>query len=142
MTKTSSDIEGDIYNMLRGSDLAKQLSGSVYRKGYRPRDSKLEDAVVIFTAGLNGEVQEGTVTINVYVPDIDAFDNGVLVKNGERVATLERLCQQWRDSLNASTSNYLFIKDDEDTVHTVPEEDIHQHFIVVTLNYRYYDNVN
>ena len=139
MTKTSSDIEGDIYNMLRESALAQSLSGTVYREGYRPRDSRLEDAVVIFTAGLNGEIQEGTVTINIYVPDIDPYGNGVLVKNGERVAKLERQAQLWREALTAEKSNYLFLTDDEDTIHTVREEDIHQHFIVVTLNYKYYE---
>lgn len=139
MTKTSSDIEGDIYNMLRESALAQSLSGTVYREGYRPRDSRLEDAVVIFTAGLNGEIQEGTVTINIYVPDIDPYGNGVLVKNGERVAKLERQAQSWREALTAEKSNYLFLTDDEDTIHTVREEDIHQHFIVVTLNYKYYE---
>lgn len=139
MTKTSSDIEGDIYNMLRESALAQSLSGTVYREGYRPRDSRLEDAVVIFTAGLNGEIQEGTVTINIYVPDIDPYGNGVLVKNGKRVAELERKAQLWREALTAEKSNYLFLTDDEDTIHAVREEDIHQHFIVVTLNYKYYE---
>ena len=56
--------------MLQSTELSAMISGGVYRDGYRPRDSKLEDIIVIFTNGEVGEVEIGTVTINIYVPDI------------------------------------------------------------------------
>lgn len=52
MAKTGKQVQGDIYQLLKDSTLYTMISGDVYRNGYRPRDSRLEDAVVIFTAGL------------------------------------------------------------------------------------------
>lgn len=90
MAKTGKQIQSDVLALLKSSSLPALISGKVYRKGYRPRDSKAEDAIVIFTAGLPGQVQTGVVTINIYVPDIDPYENGVLVENGQRCETLEK----------------------------------------------------
>ncbi len=136
MAKTGKQVQGDIYQLLKDSTLYTMISGDVYRKGYRPRDSRLEDAVVIFTAGLSGQIQTGVVTINIYVPDIDPYGNGVLVEDGQRTEAVEKLAQRWVDSLNASVSCYLF--ELQQTICTVYAEDINQHFIVVALKYKYY----
>lgn len=92
MAKTSRQVQGDIYRLLRSSDMFPQLSGEVYRQGMRPRDSQLEDAVVIFTAGLaDGDIETGVVTVNIFVPDIDPYSNGVFVENGVRTEQVERM---------------------------------------------------
>ena len=66
MAKTATQIQGDVYQLLKNSTLCSMISGDVYRKGMRPRDSKLEDAVVIFTTGLPDEIQTGVVTVTMY----------------------------------------------------------------------------
>lgn len=137
-TLTAKQVQGDIYQMLQGSELASAISGEVYRKGYRPRDSKKEDAVVIFTTGLTDEIQTGVVTVNIYVPDIESADNGVLIEDGERTEEIEALAQQWVDSLTADKSCYKFSL--QQTIRTDEDEDIHQHFVVVRLHYDYYNN--
>ena len=114
------------------------ISGDVYRSGYRPRDSRLEDAVVIFTTGLPDQIQTGVVTVNIYVPDIDPYQNGVLVEDGERTETIERLAQKWVDGLTTDRSCYKFRL--QQTIYTEEEPDIHQHFIVVKLKYEYFDD--
>lgn len=136
MAKTSKQIQGDIYNLLKGSALCSMISGDVYRSGYRPRDSRLEDAVVIFTTGLPDQIQTGVVTVNIYVPDIDPYQNGVLVEDGERTETIERLAQEWVDGLTTDRSCYKFRL--HQTIYTEEEPDIHQHFIVVKLKYEYF----
>ncbi len=136
MAKTGSQIEGDIRNFLLTSDLAKMLTGSVYRDGPRPRDSKLEDAVVIFTTGTPTQVEEGVVTVNIYVPDIDPYENGVLTKDGGRCETLEVAAQQWVNSLKTSVSNYKFRL--QMAIFTAEQPEINQHFVVVRLAYQYY----
>lgn len=138
MAKTSKQIQGDIYNLLKGSALCSMISGDVYRSGYRPRDSRLEDAVVIFTTGLPDQIQTGVVTVNIYVPDIDPYQNGVLVEDGERTETIERLAQKWVDGLTTDRSCYKFRL--QQTIYTEEEPDIHQHFIVVKLKYEYFDD--
>ena len=138
MAKTSKQIQGDIYNLMKGSALCSMISGDVYRSGYRPRDSRLEDAVVIFTTGLPDQIQTGVVTVNIYVPDIDPYQNGVLVEDGERTETIERLAQKWVDGLTTDRSCYKFRL--QQTIYTEEEPDIHQHFIVVKLKYEYFDD--
>ncbi len=136
MAKTGKQVQGDIYRLLRDSTLYTLITGEVYRNGLRPRDSQKEDAVVIFTTGLPTEIQEGVVTVNIFVPDIDPYDNGVMVENGERTEEIERLAAEWVESLSAEVSCYLF--DLMQTIYTEEEPDIKQHFVVVKLHYRYY----
>lgn len=137
MAKAAKQVQTDIIALLRGSELAAEISGEVYRNGLRPRDSRLEDAVVIFTTGLPDEIETGVVTVNIYVPDIDPYENGVLVEDGERTEKLEILAQGWVDSLLGSGTNYVF--ELRQTIYTEAEPDIKQHFVVVKLGYRLYD---
>ena len=133
--KTASQIVGDVYQLIKADDeLSTSISGNVYREGYRPRDSRLEDIVVIFTTGEEGDIQIGTVTINIYVPDIDPFSNGVLVEDGARTAELEEKAARWVSSLTADKSNYLFRL--AQTIYTEAAPEINQHFVVVSLRYK------
>lgn len=138
MAKTGKQVQGDIYRLFKGSTLYTMISGDVYRNGYRPRDSRLEDAVVTFTAGLPDQIQTGVVTVNIFVSDIDPYDNGVLVEDGRRTEELERLAQAWVDSLTAAVSCYKFKL--MQTIYTEEEAEINQHFIVVKLAYEYFGN--
>lgn len=132
---TAKQVQNDIYQMLRTSTLSSMISGAVYKAGYRPRDSRLEDAIVIFTAGLTAEVETGVVTINLYVPDIDAFDNGVLVEDGARTTELENAAAEWVETLTAEKSNYKFSLNK--TIYTEADTDIKQHFVVIMLEYKH-----
>ncbi len=138
MAKTGKQIQGDIYRMLKASTLATAISGEVYRNGLRSRDSQKEDAIVIFTTGTPDEIQEGVVTVNIYVPDIDPYDNGVTVEDSERTEELEQLADEWVNSLTADKSCYKFRL--MQTIYTEDEAAINQHFVVIKLQYRYYDN--
>lgn len=140
MAKTGKQIQGDIYSLLKDSVLSSTISGKVYRKGCRPRDSKLEDAVVIFTGGFADEIQTGVVTVNIYVPDIDPYQNGVLTEDGERTEQLERFADDWVKSLTASRSCYKFKLGQ--TIYTEEEPAINQHFVVVKLQYEYFGDDN
>ena len=105
--KTAKEIQGDIINLLRESALAQAVSGQIYRKGYRPLNSKAEDIIVGFVTGMSGEIEEGVVVVNIHVADIP-FGNGLVVENGARTAEIERLAADWVESLKASRSNYIF----------------------------------
>ena len=136
MAKTSRQVQGDVYRLLRDSTLYSMISGEVYRNGMRPRDSRLEDAVVIFTTGLAEQIETGVVTINIFVPDIDPYGNGVMVEDGARTEAIEKLAQNWVESLSADVSNYLFKL--QQTIFTEAEPSINQHFVVVKLQYKYF----
>ena len=92
---------------------------------------------MIFTTGLPGQIQTGVVTINIYCPDIDPYENGVLVEDGQRCETLEKAAADWVDSLTAAVSNYKFKL--QQTIYTEEEPEIQQHFVVVKLQYEYID---
>lgn len=109
MTKTGKQIEQDLWMMLSDSILGLSITGKVYRKGQRPRDSKLEDAVVIFTSGSTSQIQNGVVTINIYVPDKDFYGNGQLLEDGNRTSELEERAQRWVDGLTCDLSNLSLI---------------------------------
>lgn len=93
---------------------------------------------MIFTTGTPDEIQEGVVTVNIYVPDIDPYDNGVTVEDSERTEELEQLADEWVNSLTADKSCYKFRL--MQTIYTEDEAAINQHFVVIKLQYRYYDN--
>lgn len=136
--KTASQIQGDIYNLLRAdATLCSMISGNVYREGYRPRDSRQEDIIVIFTTGEVGEIERGVITINIYVPDIDPYSNGVFVQDGKRTAEIEQAAAQWVQNLTAGRTNYKFRL--QQTIYTESEPDIHQHFVVISLRYDHYE---
>lgn len=134
--KTSRNIQGDVWQMLQGSDLQQSITGSVYREGMRPRDSRLEDAVVIFTSGSAAQIQEGVITVNIFVNDIDLWGNGQYVEDGSRCEEIEGLAQQWADTLTADRSLYYF--ELADAISTNHDADLRQSFVVVRLRYRYY----
>lgn len=124
MKKTGSQIEYDVFNILRGSLLATTIKGSIFREGMRPNGAKTEDAIVSFVAGLDDQIQTGVVNVNIYVPDI-ANGSAVPVKNGSRCQELEvlsnniiqsRLPGEYRFKLGA-------------TIQTYKAEGIDQHFV-------------
>jgi hypothetical protein len=137
MNKTGKQVQSDIIELLKGSQLAGLVSGGIYRNGYRPRDSKSEDIVVIFTTGLSGQIQTGVVTVNVFVPDIGNPDNGVMIENGRRCEALEVAAAEWVESLTADRSDYRFTL--QQTIYTEADAEIHQHFVVIKLKFELLD---
>lgn len=136
--KTGHEIESDIYGFLKGSALKAALNGGLYRKGTRPRDSQMEDLMVIFTSSDADQVQSGVVTLNAYIPDIYPSGNGVPVEDIARCEAVERLmCDEitgWRTGM----SKYKFKLDS--AVHTQRDEEIHQSFVVARIRFNILDS--
>lgn len=139
--KTSKQVQSDIIALLKGSALANSITGGVYRgtpdDNYRPRGSRHEDIVVIFTSGIPYEVEDGVVTVHIYVPDITPYNDGVYYEDGKRAEVLEALAADWVKSLTCNRSNYKF--ELRQTIHTQANPEIHQHFVVVRLGYSLYE---
>ena len=140
MIKTGKEIEGDILGLLRssyiitGKDGISGIRGEVYRGGLRPRDSKKEDLIVIFTTANAAQFQEGVVTLNIYVPYIRNGRNGVMVENGQRCEQIERLAQDSVEWLKADKSDYLFSL--QRAIHTQQDDAIEQSYIVVAVHFK------
>lgn len=131
--KTGQQIENDIYTMLEGSVLAAEISGKVYKFGLRPKDSVTEDAVVKFVEGEGVQVVNGTVVVNIYIPDIDPYNDGMYVRDVLRCEQVEAKAGEWVEALTADKSNYLFRI--AQTIYTEDEPLIKQHFVSVRLKF-------
>lgn len=131
--RTGQQIENDVFNLLRTGSLTKIISGEVYKFGMRPRDSKVEDAVVKFVAGLPDQIHTGVVVVCIYVPDIAPWENGVFVRNIPRCKELEEAASEWVSKLTPAVSDYKFKL--AQTIYTEAEPEINQHFVSIRLNY-------
>lgn len=118
--KTSSQIETDFYRLVKNSPIASSIGGKVYRDGTRPRNNRTEDAVVIFVAGLDGQIQDGVVVVNVFVPKKPFGKDTDPVKDIRRIDALECVIRDWLNTRPGApeyllpTSERPTIKDYED----------------------------
>ncbi|MBO7471100.1 MAG: hypothetical protein J6T78_04455 [Bacteroidaceae bacterium] len=130
--KTAKEIQQFFYHLVKDSILANGVSGSVYLDGYRPRSSKEEDIIVSFTTGNAEQIQQGVVTITVFVQDIAPYENGVKVENGSRTLELEQLALQWFNSLTAQLDYKLSLND---IIGTYADEQTSSHFVSIPIYY-------
>ena len=139
-TRTSKEIQTDFFNLVKDSPLATSINGGVYRHGMRPRDSKMEDVTVSFVSGLPNQLQTGVIALCIFVPDIDPYGNGVYVENCQRTLVLERVAQDWIDSYPARNMDYILRL--QDTIATVEDATIKQHFVSVMIHYDLFTEYN
>ena len=132
MKKTGSQIEFDVFSILRGSLLATTIKGSIFREGMRPNGAKTEDAIVSFVAGLDDQIQTGVVNVNIYVPDI-ANGSAVPVKNGSRCQELEILSNNIIQSLIPGEYRFKLGA----TIQTYKAEGIDQHFVNCKIKFEF-----
>lgn len=70
MIHTDIDIKDELYAWIKASALASAISGSVY-KDLRPLNSEKEDiTIAVLARDAGSQIQEATVNVNIYVPDI------------------------------------------------------------------------
>jgi len=140
MRKAAENVESDVIALIVASTLDSMITGGVYANGQRPFNSKAEDIVVSFIAGLDGQKQVGVVNINAYVPKI--YSGGkVMVKNTARCATIAEALRDFKESIMTSNlalsrSGYKFLADG-DMIQTFEEPEINQHFVNLRLKFEY-----
>ena len=130
--KTGNQITNDVVELLKGSALVGAISGGMYRDGMRPKDSEREDLMVIFTSASGRQLQDGDVTLNIYVPDIQAEPSGVWYQDSARCEELETLAQREIDTWNGR-SPYRFVQ--RSAIYSMHDDEIHQSFVVVRLGF-------
>lgn len=87
--KSDIDIRDDIYEYLKESELAAEVTGTL-SKTKRPLNSRKEDIVISVRANAPTQRQEATVYVNVYVQD-EKID-GQYEEATARTRTLAELC--------------------------------------------------
>jgi hypothetical protein len=120
------------------------VSGNVYHAGLRPRDSKDEDIIVAYISATPAhnplsyvnDQQNAVLAVNIFVPDIDPWQDGVLVEDKARCAVLEQAAAEWVESLAGRTEYRIRLYD---TIHTTEVTGTGQHCVVVSLRVDYCD---
>lgn len=129
MIKTGLETEADIYRIIRDSDLGKAIEGKVYRRGFRPSNSKAEDIVVHFLSGTIEQFQKGVVVANVYTNDITLQD-GTEAPNIGRLTELSALVHPM---LRDQSTDYDIIEDETPTI--TPIEGTKQTALTIRLRF-------
>lgn len=129
--KTGTQIETDFYKAVKNTRLYRKVTGEIYKDGFRPRDSAKEDIVVRLTTVSGGQVQDGVITLLVFVPDIDASGSGDLKRDTARLTKLEDLGAKIVEELRCELPDYDNIKL-QYGVQTYPD-DKKEHFISIRL---------
>ena len=132
--KTETQIEKDFYHFVKESPIATAIGGSVLRDGMRKRNAKTEDAVVIFNSALDGQIQDGFIVINVFVPKKPFGKDTEPVKDIGRIDTLEQVIRDWLDSFNVP--EYLLPEDERPTIRSLEDPATHETYIYVRIKFR------
>lgn len=130
-SKTETQIERDFFLLVKQSPLGQAIKGAVYRSEMRPPNAETEDLVVKFYTGVDGQVQEGTVIFDIYVPDVPHGKSGRKVSDKQRIGELQELIQSF---VNDSTDTEYKMKT-ETSPYTVEVEDIEQHCIKTRIKF-------
>ena len=67
--KSDIEIKDDIYEYLKGSELANAVTGKLCKRSKRPVSSDKEDIIISVLANQDGGIQMATVNVNIYVAD-------------------------------------------------------------------------
>ncbi len=132
MTKSEKNIEGDLYALIKASALAGMVTGSVYRAETRPEGSQLEDIVVKFLAGTEGQIQSGVIVLNIYVPDITRKGDTRKLEDFARVEELEDAVIAFVNGCPDTEYLYEF----DETMYSLEVEDLDQHAITARIHYQ------
>lgn len=130
-SKTEMQIERDFFVFVKNSSLGKAIKGAVYRSEMRPANATTEDLIVKFYTGIDGQVQTGTVILDIYVPDIPYGTDGRKVSDKARIGELQELIQSFVDD-NADTE---YLMETETSPYTIEVEGIEQHCIKTRIKF-------
>ena len=133
--KTSAQIEKDFYRLVKSSAIAASIGGKVYRDGTRPRNSKAEDAVVAFVAGVDGQIQDGVIVVNVFVPKKPFGKDTDPVMDVARCDAVEQLLRDWLDT-HPGFPEYLLPEQERPTIKTCEDPANGETFVHARIRYR------
>lgn len=132
--RTGTEIEQHVYDLIRNSPIKNLITGEVYLAGLRPLNSDLEDTIVIYQTSLGGQIQDGSVNVNTYVPNIPFESNGsmTMVKDFNRCILIERACQDFANALPVGRYKFSLA-----TGIQTFEYEADQHFVNMRLKFSY-----
>ena len=88
--KNDERIKQDVQDYIFTTVIPEMVTG-VVKKDRRPRNSRMEDVIISVLANENGQIQDATVNVNIYVADKPAGNQ--YDPDHERLDELADVCQ-------------------------------------------------
>lgn len=108
--KTDGDIKTDVFNVIKGSRLAKTVTGKLSKRG-RPFGSDKEDIVVSVLENEGSyQIQEAFVNVNIYVKDQQNTETKGMEINDNRVNKLSRMAVELLKDYNGGVFRFERLK--------------------------------
>ena len=133
--KTATQIEKDFYRLVKDSPIAAAIGGHVFRKGTRPRNSKAEDAVVAFVSGFDGQIQDGVVVVNVFVPKKPFGKDTEPILDISRIDELSQIIRDWLKT-NPASPEYLFPEKKRPTINDYEDPQTGETYIHTRITFK------
>lgn len=132
MKVSADEVIDYLYLRIRECGLMDEIDGDLYKDGsMRPLNSNREDAVLSFRTGTHAQIQQGTIVLNIYVPDIDN-GSGLKMKNSARTQQIGRkVCAMFRDRTHGDYSFTL-----GNMISTFAQPAINQHYVSIDLRFK------
>lgn len=137
--ETTFEAVDAIYKVLNDGGFESLITGRMYKDVERPTGSTKEDVVINCLPMSNDQVQLATINVNIYVPDLEikVDSKPQFIKNTMRLKSLA----------DAAISLLEFVADDLHDFYiesqgVVPELSIHQHYVNLRIQYKYYNLQN
>lgn len=128
MKQTARSIETELRRLLKGSSIGEWR---VYFADALPELSKTDSYITVHhTAGIEGDVQEGIATVNIFVP---ALSGGVA--DVRQIELIERKAAEWAYNLKPYNGWYWQLAD---TISTHYDPDATIYFVSIRLRYKHY----
>ncbi len=128
---TDQELKGLIRKFIVSSNALCSLSGEIITTT-RPDNSGKEDAVISVLDNHNDEIQQVTINVNVYVPDINP--KGYYEEDGIR---LKELCVTCKELFDKKSLDLLLFKEYHQKVYA--NKSTSEHFINNKIIYKFYN---
>ena len=132
--KTGGQVETDFYRAAKKTELSRKISGEVYRDGFRPRNSKKEDIIIRLTTLSVGQLQEGVLTILVFVPDSEVSGKGNLKRNITKLNKFEELGEKAVEEIRQELSEYQKVEL-QTGIQSYPDSN-EEHFVSIKISFQ------
>lgn len=116
---TEAALKDKIYLLLRAKNLHSAISGRIYKEP-RPANSQLVDVEISVLSSMNGQVQDFTVNVNVFVPDVPRGDEMI-----EDTTSIRSLSSTFATALESVVEDGYHVSLASQHVYKVNDRDIH-----------------
>lgn len=128
MKQTARSIETELRRLIKESSIGQ--CGVYFADAIPNMERRASYITVRHTAGIEGDVQEGTATVNYFIP---ALSGGVA--DVKRIVEVERKAAEWAYNLKPYNGWYWQLAD---TISTHYDPDATIYFVSIRLRYKHY----